>query len=79
MDSTDELDLMKKVRAGDMKTFQELVCPHEQTNKQTTGLQYGADDSGFVTIGRESGAVRIHRNISDDQAQGHLCISHLAG
>ncbi|GED18084.1 hypothetical protein [Aneurinibacillus migulanus] len=75
MDSTDELDLMKKVRAGDMKTFQELVCPHEQT----TGLQYGADDSGFVAVGRESGAVHIHRNISDDQAKGHLSISHLAG
>lgn len=30
MDSMDELGLMKKVRAGDMKAFQELVRPHEQ-------------------------------------------------
>lgn len=30
MDSIDELSLMKKVRAGDMKAFQELVRPHER-------------------------------------------------
>ncbi|MBN6189011.1 hypothetical protein JQN58_19335 [Aneurinibacillus sp. BA2021] len=30
MDSMDELSLMKKVRAGDMKAFQELIRPHEQ-------------------------------------------------